>query len=93
MLRATEIARLLTTSGVRAGARYGLGPLPVRARGGQNALARQKNRRTEIILTPKLDELFQILDSDTAPHSQISQYNVIRKKPPRKYWGAFLPLK
>ena len=25
--------------------------------------ARQKNRRTEIILTPKLDELFQILES------------------------------
>jgi chemotaxis protein MotB len=26
--------------------------------------ARQKNRRTEIILTPKLDELFEILDSN-----------------------------
>ncbi|GAB4287614.1 MAG: OmpA family protein [Marinilabiliales bacterium] len=26
--------------------------------------ARQKNRRTEIILTPKLDELFQILESE-----------------------------
>lgn len=28
------------------------------------ALARQKNRRTEIILTPKLDELFQILETN-----------------------------
>lgn len=28
------------------------------------AEARRKNRRTEIILTPKLDELFQILDSN-----------------------------
>jgi chemotaxis protein MotB len=26
--------------------------------------ARQKNRRTEIILTPKLDELFKILESN-----------------------------
>jgi len=26
--------------------------------------ARQKNRRTEIILTPKLDELFEILESN-----------------------------
>jgi chemotaxis protein MotB len=26
--------------------------------------ARQKNRRTEIILTPKLDEIFDILESN-----------------------------
>lgn len=31
---------------------------------GKSAEARQKNRRTEIILTPKLDELFKILDNN-----------------------------
>jgi len=31
---------------------------------GKTSEARQKNRRTEIILTPKLDELFKILDSN-----------------------------
>lgn len=31
---------------------------------GKSADARQKNRRTEIILTPKLDELFKILDNN-----------------------------
>jgi chemotaxis protein MotB len=31
---------------------------------GKSAEARQKNRRTEIILTPKLDELFKILESN-----------------------------
>ncbi|MFW5781215.1 MAG: OmpA/MotB family protein, partial [Bacteroidota bacterium] len=31
---------------------------------GKTSEARQKNRRTEIILTPKLDELFQILESN-----------------------------
>lgn len=31
---------------------------------GKSAEARQKNRRTEIILTPKLDELFKILDTN-----------------------------
>jgi chemotaxis protein MotB len=30
----------------------------------KTAQARQKNRRTEIILTPKLDELFKILESN-----------------------------
>jgi chemotaxis protein MotB len=30
----------------------------------KTATARQKNRRTEIILTPKLDELFEILESN-----------------------------
>ena len=29
-----------------------------------NAEARAKNRRTEIILTPKLDELFQIINQN-----------------------------
>jgi chemotaxis protein MotB len=31
---------------------------------GKTAEVRQKNRRTEIILTPKLDELFQILETN-----------------------------
>lgn len=31
---------------------------------GTSATARQKNRRTEIILTPRLDELFRILESN-----------------------------
>ena len=68
-LRATEIARLLATAGVA--------PERVTASGrGQyvpvapNDSPQNKamNRRTEIILTPKLNELFQILDaSSTAP--------------------------
>ena len=32
--------------------------------GSQTADARKKNRRTEIILTPKLDELFKVLDNN-----------------------------
>ncbi|OON68973.1 hypothetical protein B0919_09665 [Hymenobacter sp. CRA2] len=65
-LRATEIARLLTTGGVQ--------PERVTASGrsqyvpvAQNDSPQNKslNRRTEIILTPKLDELFQILDSNS----------------------------
>ncbi len=31
---------------------------------GKTAEVRQRNRRTEIILTPKLDELFQILETN-----------------------------
>ncbi|RAK67025.1 cell envelope biogenesis protein OmpA [Hymenobacter edaphi] len=65
-LRATEIARLLTTGGVQ--------PERVTASGrsqyvpvAQNDSAPNKalNRRTEIILTPKLDELFQILGTNS----------------------------
>ena len=67
VLRATEIARLLTVSGV--------GPQRVTASGrsqylpvapNDNATDKALNRRTEIILTPKLNELFQILDSNSA---------------------------
>ena len=66
-LRATEIARLLTTAGVA--------PARVTASGrGQyvpvapNDSPQNKamNRRTEIILTPKLNELFKILDGNSA---------------------------
>jgi chemotaxis protein MotB len=65
VLRATEITRILTESGLPAGqvtpsgrAQY----MPV----AQNDTPQNKalNRRTEIILTPKLDELFQILESN-----------------------------
>jgi chemotaxis protein MotB len=63
VLRATSIVRILTTEGK-------IDPKKVTASGrgehfpvaeGKTAEARKKNRRTEIIITPKLDELFQIL--------------------------------
>ena len=62
VLRATSIVRILTDNGVEptqvsASGRGEFLPLdPAKTRE-----ARSKNRRTEIILTPKLDELFQIL--------------------------------
>jgi chemotaxis protein MotB len=65
VLRATEITRILTTAGLAPAqvtpsgrAQY----LPVAA----NTTPAEKamNRRTEIILTPKLDELFQILEAN-----------------------------
>ncbi|RPD48759.1 cell envelope biogenesis protein OmpA [Hymenobacter sediminis] len=65
VLRATEITRILTQSGLPASqvtpsgrAQY----MPV----AQNDTPANKalNRRTEIILTPKLDELFQILEQN-----------------------------
>ena len=63
-LRATEIARLLTSGGGVAAARVtaaGRGQyVPVAAN--DTAPNKALNRRTEIILTPKLDELFQLLD-------------------------------
>jgi len=63
VLRATSIARILTTQGAVAAKRI------VAAGRGDNfpidsantPEARAKNRRTEIILTPKLDELLSIL--------------------------------
>ena len=65
-LRATEIARLLTASGVppariTASGRSQYVPIAANDSPQNKAL----NRRTEIILTPKLDELFQILDSNS----------------------------
>ena len=63
VLRATSIVRILLEGGVQ--------PVKLTPSGksefvpladGKTAEARQKNRRTEIILTPKLDELFKILE-------------------------------
>ncbi|RZK30971.1 MAG: hypothetical protein EOO57_17020 [Hymenobacter sp.] len=65
-LRATDIARLLTASGVEPSRITASGRsqyVPVAAN--DSAPNRAMNRRTEIILTPKLDELFQILDSNS----------------------------
>jgi chemotaxis protein MotB len=65
VMRATTIARILTTNGVDPTKITAAGRsqyFPVEA--GKTPEARQKNRRTEIILTPKLDELFQILESN-----------------------------
>lgn len=64
VLRATEITRILTNAGVdptrvTPSGRSRYVPLD----DAKTKEARQKNRRTEIILTPKLDELFQILET------------------------------
>jgi chemotaxis protein MotB len=66
-LRATEIARLLAATGVTperitASGRSQYVPLTANDTPANKAV----NRRTEIILTPKLDELFQILDSSSS---------------------------
>jgi chemotaxis protein MotB len=64
VLRATSIVRTLTkegVSGVKLSASGRAANAPLEA--AKTADARQKNRRTEIILTPRLDELFQILEN------------------------------
>ncbi|KAA5539234.1 OmpA family protein [Adhaeribacter rhizoryzae] len=65
VLRATEIARIVTNAGLApervtpsGHSKY----VPVVAN--TNPESRQLNRRTEIILTPKLDELFKILEQN-----------------------------
>lgn len=63
VLRATSIVRILTAGGVspQQVVPSGRGEYsPVES--GTSKKIRQKNRRTEIILTPKLDELFKILE-------------------------------
>lgn len=65
VLRATEITRILTNAGlpgsrITPSGRASNVPLET----AKTTEARQKNRRTEIILTPKLDELFQILEKN-----------------------------
>ncbi|MGI4759793.1 MAG: OmpA family protein [Janthinobacterium lividum] len=66
-LRATDIARLLTSSGVEPSRITASGRsqyVPVAAN--DTAPNKALNRRTDIILTPKLDELFKILDGNSA---------------------------
>ena len=64
--RATSIVRILLDGSkidparVTASGRSQYHPVDIQ----KTAEARQKNRRTEIILTPKLDELFEILESN-----------------------------
>jgi len=65
VLRATEITRILTQAGlaserVTPSGRSKFMPVAKNTTPDQKAL----NRRTEIILTPKLDELFQILEKN-----------------------------
>ncbi|WMJ73422.1 OmpA family protein [Cytophagaceae bacterium ABcell3] len=65
VLRATEISRILINAGVspRKIVPSGRGEFSPVAEG-KTKEARQQNRRTEIILTPRLDELFQILENN-----------------------------
>lgn len=65
VMRATSITRILTRAGVdpkqiTAAGRSEFSPLA----SNDTPQTRQKNRRTEIIITPKLDELFSILESN-----------------------------
>jgi chemotaxis protein MotB len=65
VMRATSITRILTKAGVpqkqiTASGRGEFSPLAAN----DNAQNKQKNRRTEIIITPNLDELFKILESN-----------------------------
>lgn len=64
-LRATSIIRILTTAGIAteritASGRGEFSPVATN----QTAEGRQKNRRTEIIITPNLDEIFEILETN-----------------------------
>ena len=65
VMRATSITRILTNAGVTpeqitASGRGEYVPLA----SNDSPESRQKNRRTEIIITPNLDELFSILESN-----------------------------
>lgn len=66
VLRATSILKILLANGkidpvrLEAAGRGEFMPLDP----GKNAEARRRNRRTEIILTPKLNELFKILETN-----------------------------
>lgn len=65
VMRATSITRILTRAGVSpkqitASGKGEFSPLASNA----SAEDRQKNRRTEIIITPNLDELFAVLESN-----------------------------
>lgn len=66
VLRATEIVRIILAGGninpsrITAAGRSQYAPVD----SATTAEARTKNRRTEIILTPKLDELFKVIESN-----------------------------
>ncbi len=69
--RSTAIVRLLTET-------YGVGPARVTASGrskyepvdtNETSEGRQRNRRTEIILSPRLDELMKLLEAPAAAES------------------------
>ena len=65
VMRATSITRILTREGVNpkqitASGRSEFSPLA----SNDTPQTKQKNRRTEIIITPNLDELFSILESN-----------------------------
>lgn len=65
VLRATSIVKILTKAGVDPTKVTAAGKgehVPLTANDSKEG--KQKNRRTEIILTPKLDELFQLLESN-----------------------------
>lgn len=65
VLRATSIIRILTDAGLPTERVTGAGRgefFPVADN--DSSTGRQKNRRTEIIITPDLDELFEILESN-----------------------------
>lgn len=65
VLRATSIVRILVDNGASPDnvTAAGKGEFAPKASNDESA-GRQLNRRTEIILTPKLDELFQLLESN-----------------------------
>ncbi len=65
VMRATSITKILTKAGlspqqITASGRGEFSPLAAN----DNPQNKQKNRRTEIIITPDLDELFKILESN-----------------------------
>ena len=65
VLRATSIVRILTTEGVppqklTPSGKGEFSPISTE----KTDASRQKNRRTEIIITPKLDEIFKILENN-----------------------------
>jgi chemotaxis protein MotB len=65
VMRATSITKILTGAGVApkqitAAGKGEFSPLAAN----DNAQNKQKNRRTEIIITPNLDELFKLLESN-----------------------------
>lgn len=65
VMRATSITKILTKAGVApkqitASGRGEYSPLT----GNDSDVNKQKNRRTEIIITPNLDELFKILEAN-----------------------------